>query len=192
MLYEVITYSGTPDNFRTREIIKTLRDKGLSVCYLLSPSKGLLAKRDELDLPAYFIHRNLRRTNKFGYDYDLSAYDRPTQFFLSRIIDEMERNITERLDEFAAHLPNMEQMRPGLVMGTDDQNEIHPLLYAAQLQGVPSMGWQVGHYGLRQASFSLANIRREEFQWFDKLVVWGEYWKDIITRYTDAYRNNFV
>lgn len=184
---DVLFYCTSPDNFRTREIIQTLRDKGLSVCYLLSPSKGLLAKRDELELPAYFIHRNLRRANRFGYRYDLSGFDKPTQFFLGRIIDELERNISERLDEHAAHLPNMERMRPGLVMGTDDVNEIHPLLYAAQRHGIPGMGWQVGHYGLRQAAFSLANIRRDEYQWFDKLVVWGEYWKDILQRYTDVY-----
>lgn len=186
---DVLFYCTSPDNFRTREIIETLRAKGLSVCYLLSASKSLLAKAEagSLELPAYFLHRNLRRFNRFGYQYDLSAFDKPMQTFLARIIAEMEVMLSERIDEFGSHLPNMAAMKPRLIMGTDDVNEIHPLLYAAKQHGILSMGWQVGHYGLRQAAFSLERLRREEYQWFDRLVVWGEYWKQMLQRYSGVY-----
>jgi len=189
---DVLFYSATAKNFRTKQLENEIKARGLSFAYLLSPSKGDIEKRNDLDSPVYFIHRKTKVENLFNKRYDTSAHDPAYAFFLDCLVAQVEEYLSNRVLEYRKHLEIIPALAPKLLLGMDDVNEIHPVLYACKKNNIPTCGYMVGMYGLRQAAFSLEHIGADEYQWFDKLIVWGEYWREMLGRYSDAYRDTKI
>jgi hypothetical protein len=50
-----------------------------------------------------------------------------------------------------------------------------------------TIGHQHGAYVRRHAGYVMPGISREEFTWFDKVIVWGEYWKEKLLTVSKLY-----
>jgi hypothetical protein len=67
--------------------------------------------------------------------------------------------------------------------GFDDVNTyIFPLLYAARSLGLFTLGHQHGAYAKRHAGYTMPGLPDRSFVWFDRVLVWGSYWRDKMIR----------
>ena len=54
-----------------------------------------------------------------------------------------------------------------------------------------TIGHQHGAYVKRHAGYVMPGIDREEFTWFDRVIVWGEYWKEKLLKASELYTPEF-
>jgi len=72
--------------------------------------------------------------------------------------------------------------------GIDDTNFIYYLIYACRDNGIKTIGHQHGaSYGPYDFPYILKGFGQDEYQWFDKLLVWGEFWKKRILLHSRCY-----
>lgn len=185
----LLLFNANPNNFRTRAIEQTLQELGVGYVQVFEYSRKTFEKASTFDVPVFFLPRRFHVPNIFGHRYDLSGLDPVYARFVGLLIEQIEEIISHHVWELGWHNELMQQMRPAALLGMDDTNVLHPLLYACKSLHTPTIGYQVGTYGLRQASYSLRGIAPDTFQWFDKLIVWGPFWKEMLTRYSDALRD---
>lgn len=62
------------------------------------------------------------------------------------------------------------------IIGMDDCNYPYPFLYAAHKKNIISIGIQHGVYTSMHEAYAMNNINSHI--WYDKLIVWGTYWKE--------------
>lgn len=65
-----------------------------------------------------------------------------------------------------------------IVFGSDDTKYSYPLLYAFQNRDACCVGLQHGAYNAILYEYT-KNVARD-YRWFDKIIVWGTYWRDIL------------
>jgi len=72
--------------------------------------------------------------------------------------------------------------------GIDDTNSIYPMIYACQANGIKTIGHQHGvNYSRWDAPYHLEGFQQGEYRWFDKVLVWGNYWKKHILLNSSCY-----
>jgi hypothetical protein len=70
----------------------------------------------------------------------------------------------------------------------DDRNHVYPLLFACKTLGIPSLGYQFGMAGRYQQGYVLEGWEPEDgYQWYDRDVLWGAYWEEVVRRWSKVY-----
>jgi hypothetical protein len=183
----LLFYRYGPKDFRTKDILAILEARGVGLSLVYSPSIKLYRHRQEQGHPVYFLYRPQSLQNPFGHSYDLSGLPRLTQAFFRSVTATAEHRMANALADYKRHLANLEKARPKLFFGLDDHNEVYSILYACKTLGIPSIGYQLGMYARLQAAYTLEGWEPGEYQWYDRVIVWGRYWEDVIRRHSRAY-----
>ena len=130
--------------------------------------------------------------NGFNCRYVLTDLAPDKQRLFEVAIQVVERTITSFLIEYENHLQTLEKCDAGTFYGLDDINGyIFPLLYACRSKGMRTIGHQHGAYVKRHAGYTMPGIAREDFTWFDQIIVWGEYWKEKLLKVSALYTPEF-
>jgi hypothetical protein len=100
----------------------------------------------------------------------------------------LQRMAGRMVAEYTRHLENLERLRPRLFFGVDDRNHVYPLLFACKTLGIPSLGYQFGMAGRYQQGYVLEGWEPEDgYQWYDRDVLWGAYWEEVVRRGSKVY-----
>lgn len=97
--------------------------------------------------------------------------------------------INANIASYNSHAKLFKKMNYRLFFGLDDTNIVYPLIYAAQDAGIKSLGYQHGVYAKRHIPFFMKNIER--YQWYDNVLLWGKYWKEVACRNTDIFSSEY-
>lgn len=187
----MLFYRLGPDDFRTRDILNILDDKGADFHFCYSPSFKMYKARDNQPHPVYFLHRKQPCPAVFHSEYDLSGMDGLKRRVLSAIITRVEENMSFQHLEYRRHLRDLGTARPKLFFGLDDHQEVHPILYACRELGIPTVGYQFAMYARRQAAYVLERWEPGTYQGFDRVIVWGQYWEDTIRKWSKAHPEDY-
>ncbi len=63
------------------------------------------------------------------------------------------------------------------LLGVDDPLYLFPLILAAHRSGLKTIGFQHGLYGKNHIGYAVKHAR--QFEWFQWLVVWDDFWKKV-------------
>ena len=74
-------------------------------------------------------------------------------------------------------------------IGIDDANWVFPYIYAAQDNGIVTYGIQHGVYVKRHIAYLMPYIT--QYRWYDKVLVWGSYWREKILANSNLYDKKF-
>jgi hypothetical protein len=72
-------------------------------------------------------------------------------------------------------------------VGMDDCNYAYPLIYAAKFNSIPTFGIQHARYTKNLENYVMNGVL--SYEWYDNLIVWGSYWKDIFLKYNQKVNN---
>jgi hypothetical protein len=186
-LAEILFFRFTPKDFRSVEIVQALQELRARYIEVLLPEKDAVLNNLPAKRPYYFIGGALSK-NFFGHSYDLSSFDRYKRILFQRAIERAEWMISGFIKEYRRHLRALKNTRSRVFYGFDDANGyIFPILYACQRRGMKTVAHQHGAYVKRHAAYVMEGIKREDYRWFDKLIVWGDYWKDHLLHISHVY-----
>ena len=97
--------------------------------------------------------------------------------------------INKHITSYLSHTKIFQHLDYSLFVGLDDTTIIYPLLYAASDNSICSLGIQHGAYVKRHEDYIMNGITN--YKWFDKIVVWGEYWKRLLQKYSDSFDDDY-
>lgn len=190
----VLFYRYGPGDFRSKDMLRVFTEKETPFTYCFSPSRKLLRKTAEQaagEPDVYFLYRDLDAPRLFDNEYDLSGFEGYDAEFIRRAIEVMELRMSANVMEYQLHKKNLERMKPDVFFGIDDANEVYPVIFACKDLGIPTIGYQLGMYAERQCGYTIPGWKRGEYQWFDKVVSWGEYWEDVLLRNTEVHDKEY-
>ena len=184
---EVLFFRFTPDDFRTTAAKSTLDELGVRYMEALGVSKRLLLTNVFRRKPYYF-YGGVPIENSFGLDYDLSGVDKYTAVLFTAALRKIERMISAYIREQKWHVRALTSSEFKTFYGIDDTQVIFPLLYACQQQQIHTVAHQHGAcYNKYHASYVMEGINGTECRWFDKLITWGEFWRDRLLAVSEVY-----
>ena len=188
-VYPLIFFRYKTDDFRTHYIKENLDD--LSVNYIEYASmdpylflKNLVARKP---LPVIVPYKAI--SNDVCAEYDVPE-DLPP--LLNKVFRAGACKVQELIHDFrSTYNVFRKQLKNSKITqfyGIDDTNYAYPMIYACQANGIETIGHQHGaNYSPWDAPYNLNGFNRDEYKWFDKLLVWGEFWKDHILSTSSAY-----
>lgn len=107
---------------------------------------------------------------------------------LDRVLAWMDGMVRQAADEIEALVAVWARRRPRLIYGIDDCGAPNPIWAAAKVCGIPTVGHMHGSYTACHAGWmrhgiphAFNNVR------FDRLFVWGRYWKRKLLQYTNLF-----
>ena len=169
-------------DFRSQEILAELNAKSLCVLEAV-PAHGsrgilrsILGRKNH-----YYYAQPPRRTegNQFRRQYPLQHLEFAKSSLFKAGIQLLETTLTACIRDTAMHQRNFRRAGIRLFYGFDDVNSyFFPLLFAARALGVPTIGHQHGAYVKRHAGYIMEQIAREDLEWYDRVIVWGDYWRN--------------
>jgi len=134
----------------------------------------------------------MNRGNRFGHTYALDHLDPLKRKLFAAAIRAIERSITSCLVEYRDHERALRGCTATTFYGLDDVNGfVFPILYACRARGMRTIGHQHGAYVKRHAGYRMEGIEPKDFVWFDRVIVWGEYWREKMWRDSTAYPPDF-
>ena len=136
----------------------------------------------------YYYYKGISFRNRFKSVYKLSLLDPYKKRLFKQAIDHLENTLSASINEFNIHNKLIYKSNVKVFYGFDDCNEyIFPLLYALNKNNIKTIGHQHGAYVKRHAGYIMEGISREDFKWFDKIIVWGSYWKKHLLSISKVY-----
>ena len=182
-------------DFRTVEIRKAL--EALGVRYLdVVPAPSIRELLSSLLRGGRDYHFSqsppMNRGNRFGYRYPLDHLAPLKRRLFAAAIRAVETSITSCLVEYHDHERALRHCKASTFYGLDDVNGyVFPILYACRTRGMRTIGHQHGAYVKRHAAYRMEGIEAKDFVWFDRVIVWGEYWREKMRRDSAAYPPDF-
>lgn len=182
-------------DFRTAEIRKALDSLGTN--YLdVSPAPRIRQIVSDLvkgKLNYYYAQPpGMNRGNRFGFRYRLDHLEPIKRLLFTAAIRAVELSITSFVGEYQIHKKALAQCHAETFYGLDDINGyVFPVLYACRSLGLRTIGHQHGAYVRRHAGYMMDGIDAAELKWFERVIVWGEYWKEKMERSCKAYPPDF-
>ena len=167
------------EDFRTKDIYNKFK---LDVVQLTKINKKKILKYI-FDKSTYIIYDPPSVTNLTIELYNNTDKIFQTAMELTKIL------VSRNISNYYANKYIFNKMNFNLLVGIDDANYIYPYLYAAQDLGHKTLGLQHGVYASRHEAYIMKNINN--YRWFDNVIVWGEYWKDIVLRKSNLYNDEF-
>lgn len=183
---------GVTNDFRTSHLIKSLSDMGIKYIEL----GGLKIKQLIL---TFFIKKplpNILYAEKLSFiKYKSFAIPEDIDPVLKWVFQSAVFIIQDKIRMFQSTYEFFKRQfkyAPFKVLyGIDDTNSIYPVVYACQANGIKTIGHQHGaNYSPWDAPYILNGFKQGEYQWFDKILVWGKWWKEHIIAQTPCFSAN--
>ena len=183
---DVVFFRFAAKDFRSKDILQALDDLGINYIPAV-PSHGIWTAAANILRrgPDYFFAQPppVWHGNHFGYSYDLSGFPNDKRTLFTAAIQLVERTITTCVVDMHLHRRWLHKCGARVFYGFDDVNtNIFPLLYAARSLGLFTLGHQHGAYVKRHAGYTMPGLPDRSFVWFDRVLVWGAYWRDKMIR----------
>ena len=183
---QLLFFRFSVNDFRSIEIKRTLDELQAEYIQVLPPTRIVDALKNLFRARPFYFLGGVSSKRVFNQNYDLSEFDRYKAFLFGRTVDKLEWSISNFLVEYRKHLKLLQKTRIKTFYGLDD-GDIFPILYACQKNGIKTIGHQHGAYVRRRACVVKEAITRGGFRWFDKIIVWGDYWRDHVLRISNVY-----
>ncbi|MBI1937715.1 MAG: hypothetical protein HYS25_06285 [Ignavibacteriales bacterium] len=191
--YKMMFFRFSFDDFRSVEIRNALDKLGVKYIQVVPPGRTKEILKYMLKKEPYYYYRGIAFRNRFKFQYDLSNCDQHTKIIFIKAIDYIEKTISASINEFKVHDKLIRKSAIKVLYGFDDCNEyIFPLLYALNKNGIPTIAHQHGAYVKRHAGYIMEGIEKEDYKWFDKIIVWGKYWKNHLLAISKVYSDEKI
>lgn len=192
---ELLFFRFARKDFRTEEIRKTLGQLGVSSLDVIPapPIRQLLASLFKRDREYFYSQPpTMGRGNRFKNRYPLLHLNEFKRRLFESAISAVECSITSFIVEYRHHLKALRRCTAKVFYGLDDVNGyVFPVLYASRTLGLRTIGHQHGAYVRRHAGYMMEGIDAVDFRWFDRVIVWGKFWKEKMGRSSKAYPPDF-
>ena len=186
--YQLLFFRFTKNDFRSIKIRNTLKELGVNYFEIIPRGRIIETAINMLTAKPYYYYGNSFRRNLFNHSYDISSYSGLLGFMIEKAIMYVETTISGYIKEFRVHSKMLSKKTFKTFYGFDDSNGyIFPLLYACQQNKIFTIGHQHGAYVKRHASYTMENINPAEFKWYDRIIVWGDYWKKHLLKNSQVY-----
>lgn len=177
----------TPDDFRTSSAKKVLDKLQASYIEVLAPDRRLLLS-NLIEKRPYYFFGGMGFKNFFRRSYRIDGEDPHKKELFEKAIRRIERMMSSFVLEYRRHCRALKGKAIRTFYGIDDTQVVYPILYACQHQGIKTITHQHGAaYNKRHASYIMEGIAKEDYRWFDKIIVWGKYWSDILLKNSKVY-----
>lgn len=187
---ELLLLRFTMEDFRSVEIRKTLDEFGTSYIEIVPPGRIVEIFNNIIKKKPYYHYGAASSRNSFRRHYKFGNLDSRKKRVFKAATERLEFTISSYLKEYKRHLRNLHGKQIKTLYGFDDSNGyIFPLLYACQQNGIRTVGHQHGAYVKRHASYVMEGIEKGDYRWFDKVIVWGEYWKQYLLNCSRVYNS---
>ena len=188
----LLYFSFGRSDFRAKEVRETLSRLGSRFIEVVPPTTFRAMIQNILGGGKEYYYGREPNGKGFNHRYDVTGLAPDKQKLFAVAIQVVERTITSFLTEYEDHLQALEKCDATTFYGLDDINGyIFPLLYACRTRGMRTIGHQHGAYVKRHAGYTMPGIAREDFTWFDQVIVWGEYWKEKLLQVSSLYTPEF-
>jgi len=189
---EMLFFRFAEDDFRSQELRTTL--DGLRVRYVevVPPSRAPLL-RNLREGGRYYFYGDRRAPNRFDRTFDLNHLDPYRRRMFEAAIVHVEETISSYVREYERHSRVLKKCGATVFYGFDDCNGyVFPILYACQRRGIRTVGHQHGAYVRRHAGYVMEGVDPESYAWFEKLVVWGPYWREHLLKISAVHNPDAV
>lgn len=191
--YKMMFFRFSFDDFRSVEIRNTLDKLGVRYLQVVPPGRIKEILKYMLKKEPYYYYRGIAFKNRFKFRYDLSKCDPHKKMIFMKAIDYIEKTLSASVKEFKVHDKLIRKSGIKVLYGFDDCNEyIFPLLYALNKNSIPTIAHQHGAYVKRHAGYIMEGIKKEDYKWFDKIIVWGNYWKNHLLAISKVYSDEKI
>ena len=189
---DLLYFSFSRDDFRTKDIRETLIQLGSRFIDVVQRTSFRNMIRNMLGGGKDYYYGREPTANRFRYAYDLTSCSVEKKKLFEAAVQFLERSVTNFLVEYEDHLKALRKCDAHTFYGLDEINGfIFPLLYACRTRGMRTIGHQHGAYVKRHAGYVMPGIAQEDFTWFDRVIVWGEYWKEKLLKESQLYTPEF-
>ena len=176
------------DDFRSSEIRKALDELQVEYIQVVPPPRMKDVAKNLFRRGPYYFFGGISRKSRFRCKYNLDNIGEYESFLFQRAIEKAETSISGYIVEYDKHLRRLKSTQIRTFYGFDDCNGyVFPILYACQQNGIRTVGHQHGAYVKRHAGYVMEGINRKDYKWFDKIIVWGDYWKEHLLRISNVY-----
>lgn len=168
-------------DFRTNELLQSLSEK-----YKVTQVTNASAK----DIIQHLFDRSLYivTASPPGADFTVTLPDETATIFKAAL-HYAQSLINSNIAGYRSHAKVIQKLEYRLFFGIDDTNIVYPLIYAAHNAGIKTLGIQHGAYTRREASYILKGLER--YRWYDNVLVWGDYWKEVVQRNSKLFAKEF-
>lgn len=192
---ELLFFRFAHKDFRTEEIRKALGQLGVvSLNVVPAPRTSRIIASFFKRERDYFYSQppTTARGNRFRIRYPLPGTDEFKRRIFEAAISAVECSITGFIVEYRHHLQALRRCPAKTFYGLDDMNGyVFPVLYASRTLGLRTVGHQHGAYVRRHAAYMMEGIEPADLQWFDRVIVWGEFWRAKMQRCSKAYAEDY-
>lgn len=176
------------NDFRSAEIKKTIDELKVSYIQILPTGRIIETLKNLLYRKPYYFYGNIPSRNIFRNNYAINFKDNHKNILFRQSVEALELTVSGFIAEFKRHRGYLKNRGIQTLYGFDDANGyIFPMLYACRENGIKTIAHQHGTYSRRHAAYIMEGIGPAHYQWFDKLIVWGDYWKDHLLRISKVY-----
>lgn len=183
---DVVFFRFAAKDFRSKDILQALNNLGISYIPAVPSHSIWTAVANILRRgPDYFFAQPppTWRGNRFRRSYDLAGLPDDKRTLFAAAINLVERTLTTCVADMRLHRRWLRRCGARVFYGFDDVNTyLFPLLYAARSLGLFTLGHQHGAYVKRHAGYTMPGLPDRSFVWFDRVLVWGSYWRDKMMR----------
>ena len=173
-------YTRILKNFRTEYLEKVLNGIGIKYIKSLNIDKKNLCE-SLIRFGDYYFICFLKNENTFRTEYNLNLFrqDRLLSNYVKNTIDYMEILISESIFEYEIHLKLLSKSKIKYFFSYDETfTFVYPIIYACKKLNIKTIAFQKGLYAKRQVEYMAPGLEDVHYEWFDKIIVWGEYWKN--------------
>ena len=186
--YKLMFFRFSFDDFRSTEIRKELDNLDIKYIQVVPPGRIREVAKYLLKRQPYYYCGGMSFNNYFNIKYDLHGLGNYKKILFQKTIHIIGNTISAYIKEYKAHSKTIAKSQIKVFYGFDDCNGyIFPLLYALKENGIFTIGHQHGAYAKRHAGYIMEGISSENYEWFDKVIVWGSYWKKLLLDHSKAY-----
>jgi len=186
--YGLMFFRFSFDDFRSTEIRKELDNLDIKYIQIVPLGRIKDVLKYLLMKKPYYYYGGMSFKKYFAITYDLNGFESNKKILFQKAISILEKTISAYIREYKVHSKNISQSKVKVLYGFDDCNGyIFPLLYALKKNGIYTIGHQHGAYAKRHAGYIMEGISRENYKWFDKVIVWGKYWKELLLDHSKVY-----
>ena len=191
--YPVMFFRFAREDFRSVEIRRVLQEvAGNFVEALPCPNFRQVLESLKKNEPFYY-YAAPPAARRFAFQYDLDGLPPEKRALFAAAVDYVEVTLSQYVLEWKRHKQWLAGSAVKTFYGFDDVNGYcMPLLLAARDHGIRTVAHQHAAYVKRHAGYIMEGIDPARYEWFDRLIVWGQYWKDKLQRDSNVHANRDI
>lgn len=124
----------------------------------------------------------------FQYDYDVSNMPNRIQVLFNSAAKHINSQISFNIYSYKKHVRHLKNSKIDTYIGWEDMQRGFSLATACKKSGIHTVAWQHGAYVRRLPEYILYGLNEKDLMVYDRLLLWGQYWKDQLLRYSKAHR----